>query len=402
MICRLCHKTNPVELINFGPQPIVHNLLTNIDDSFDLYPFRIGVCEYCGLMQLLECIPQNILYQNYFTLSSWKKQPHIQNLIKLIETSVNSNPKTSILEIGCNDGTFLKSLKEIGFERLLGIEPTTDAYNIAHAAKFEVIKDFFNFELASDIVSLDEKFDLVVARQVLEHIEDLNDFFDGVRLVMRDNGTLLLEIPDSSIHIDYLDFSFWEEHVNYFTLETLTNLLTKHGFSILHSESIVFSGKALIVLAQKNSSPGSQIDRAINKNQLTQVFSMAKNWITFRKNYQKNLKRLKEEGKKIAVFGCGCRSSVLVNFLSISDFLSCYIDDQNEKQNYFVPGNLLPIYPRRKIEALEINHVILGVNAENEKRVITSNHFHEKNISYESILPPSPNIPEFWKKEISE
>lgn len=402
MICRLCEKNDVRQIIDFGRQPIVHNLLRNPEDACDLYPFRLGKCETCGFLQLMDCIPPEILYQDYFTLSGWKQQPHISKLLRLVETVFNTDRHSAIIEIGCNDGSFLEHLRSRGYDRLLGIEPTSDSYQIAQSKGFDVLNNFFSYEKAVDLVSLGDKFDLVIARQVLEHIADLDNFLKGIRKVLKNSGNLLLEIPDSSIHVDYLDYSFWEEHVNYFTLHTVTNLLAKHGFSILHSESIKFSGLALIVLAKKSSFPQKQSAPALNKIEVERMLPLEHNWPSFKHAYQANLNSLKEKGREIAVFGCGCRSSTIVNFLSIGAYLACYIDDRKEKQNHYVPGNFLPIYSRESLQTQKINHVILGVNAENEEKVIQANRFNENRISFESVLPPSMNLPEFWREVISK
>ena len=50
-----------------------------------------------------------------------------------------------------------------------------------------------------------------------------------------------------------LDYSLWEEHINYFTLNTLKTLLKKHSFEIIHYETTLYSGKALTVFCKKTS-----------------------------------------------------------------------------------------------------------------------------------------------------
>ena len=61
----------------------------------------------------------------------------------------------------------------------------------------------------------------------MEHITDLDDFLEGIDFVLSEEGTLVIEIPDSSANINSLDYGLWEEHVNYFTLTTLKTLLQK-------------------------------------------------------------------------------------------------------------------------------------------------------------------------------
>ena len=80
MSCRLCREDAVVELIDFGRQPIVHHLLKTKSERYDKYLFRLGFCEMCGFLQLIECISPEILYKNYFTISGWKNQPYYEFL----------------------------------------------------------------------------------------------------------------------------------------------------------------------------------------------------------------------------------------------------------------------------------------------------------------------------------
>ena len=100
MPCRLCKHDSVSVLIDLGQHPIVHNLLQSPNESVDQYPFRLGCCEHCGFLQLIDPIDPDILYKNYFTISSWKSQPHVSRLIQVIESLSGINPEdSSILKL---------------------------------------------------------------------------------------------------------------------------------------------------------------------------------------------------------------------------------------------------------------------------------------------------------------
>ena len=119
MHCRLCHKPCVIELLDFGPQPIVHNLMRQKNEPYPQFDFCLGVCMNCGFLQILKPILPEILYREYFTLSSWKNQPHVPHLLWLIENICGCNSSTSILEIGCNDGSLLDFFKLKGSTRAI-------------------------------------------------------------------------------------------------------------------------------------------------------------------------------------------------------------------------------------------------------------------------------------------
>ena len=237
MHCRVCENNTIELLIDFGMQPIIHHLTEKQDQKYDSYPFRLGYCTTCNFMGIMEYISPETLYANYFTPSGWKYEPHISTLITTIQNLIGIDPKTTILDIGCNDGKFLEELKIKGYKKLFGVEPAADTYSIAKEKGFEVYNGFFGKQSAENVYS-SNFFDLVVTRQVLEHIADLDNFLEGISYVLKDRGCLVIEVPDSEWNLDCLDYALWEEHVNYFTISSLRSLLRKHSFEVFHYESI--------------------------------------------------------------------------------------------------------------------------------------------------------------------
>ncbi len=394
-ICRLCETSEVESIINFGEQPIVHKLLRSKEECYEKYSFNLGYCKFCGFLQLLNYIKPEILYKNYFTISSWKYQPHVQRLIDQIDFIYHPNQNTKILEIGCNDGSFITSLIERGYENILGIEPTLDSYLIAKNKGYNVVNNFFNKEFIEKDPQYENYYDIVISRQVLEHIDNLNEFLKSIRIVLKDNGGLVIEVPDHSMNLETLDYSLWEEHINYFTKDTLNNLFQKNGFKVLHYETTLFSGKAMIFYAIKTDDFSKNI---VNKND-----DLIKNYIMKLPILERKLKNHLEEeakNKKIYIYGCGARSSTFVNFFKLQEFIECYIDDQKEKQDYYVPGSLLKVN-RFSEELLPNSLWLLGANTENEKKIIQCKNISKFNNEIYSILPPSKLLPNYWKDLIN-
>jgi len=391
MSCRLCREDAVVELIDFGRQPIVHHLLKTKSERYDKYLFRLGFCEMCGFLQLIECISPEILYKNYFTISGWKNQPHVPRLIEVLQGVSGVDFDHSILDIGCNDGSFLIALENAGYVNLHGIEPTMDSFNIASNKGLSVYNGFFGEDVAKNTYGKD-RFDIVITRYVLEHIVDLADFLKGISLIIRDSGILIIEVPDSEWNLDYLDYALWEEHVNYFTINTLRMLLETYGFSIVHYETTLFSGKALTVYCEKRQ---KTIKNVQYKNyDLKKIHKYGKSWQPFKENLHNFLET---RNRPIVMYGCGARSSNFINFTEIHNMVDFFIDDQGEKQNLYVPGCNLKITPWHEAYS-EKYTMLLGVNTENEYKVIEKRKLHMSNVF--STTPPSTNLPMFWKNII--
>lgn len=391
MNCRLCENDTVELLLDFGMQPIVHAFIKAPDENYMRYPFRLGYCNACSFIQLMESISPNILYKNYFTVSAWKNQPHIPRLINVLQSISGVNLEHAILDIGCNDGSFLVSMRDAGYKNIFGIEPTKDASDLALSKNINVHCGFFGESIAQDLYGK-KRFDIVTTRQVLEHIDNLDDFMRGITSIIKDDGCLVIEIPDTDWTLEYFDYALWEEHVNYFTLNTLRNLMRKYSFEIIHHETTLFSGKALTIFCEKKKSPGSA--PKFDNSDMTKIKKYKDCWPKFKENLNNNIS---EKNSPIAMYGCGARSSNFINFTGISTMIDCFIDDQPEKQNLYVPGCELKISPWDS-EYFNKHLILLGVNTENEYKVINNRSLKENN--YYSILPPSRYLPEFWKHMI--
>lgn len=386
MKCRLC-EVGSIDLhFDFGRQPVVHALLTTPKQPYRSFPFKVGYCPTCGFMQLIDIIPPEDLYKNYFTVSSWKSQPHVPRLIELMEAFFDIDSTARILEIGCNDGVFMEKLSQRGFSNVIGIEPTLDAYNLAVSRGLTVINGFFGRSI-SDSIKATFQPNLVIARQVIEHIRDLHEFLNCVYDVLPSGGGLLLELPDHSMNYEFLDYSFWEEHCNYFTYSTLSFLLSTHGFDVLHHEATLFSGKALFVYAQKSSERNR---RSFPKNVDHEAAMRFKHLLPV---LQKSICELLERNasRGIAVYGAGARSSNFINLLGLQQYIDVFIDDQPEKQQNYVPGCERLI--RSYVDDDSSRFFLLGVNCENECKLVRRRGL----ANFVSILPPSKNLPEFWR-----
>lgn len=384
--CRICKSEHVPLAFDFNQQPIVHDLLSSRNDKSNKFYFNIGICSECGFLQMLEYVTPEKLYTNYFTVSSWKPQPHATTFLRNIKQIFGITRKSRVFEIGSNDGGFLDLLYSQGFENILGIEPTEDAFQAAIKKQRPTMRGFYGLNTINEIINIFPEPDLIVSRQVIEHIPDLDGFMCSVKEHLKPGGALALELPDHSMNYEELDYSFWEEHVNYFTINTIRNLLFRHGFDIVHYESALFSGKCLFVYAV-NSHNIEQ--KPINTDkEIAQLY--IKKFPKFKSELHQFLAE-KTMRRQAILYGCGARSCNFVNLLGIGHYFSRFIDDQIEKQNKVVPGCLLSVTDSSNLE--EDDYVALGVNTEYEYRVIQKHGL--KNAF--SISPPSGLLPIFWR-----
>ncbi len=397
MACHMCRGSQLMPLINFGAHPIAHHFVTDPSQPEYVHPVNLSLCEECGLLQLVDPIPPEMVYTDYVCLSSWKHQPHIPRLLQMVEQLPGLTKTSRIIEVGSNDGRFLQALRERGFQNVLGIEPAQDALKAARQVGVDTIGAYFTRATAEDIVARYGKFDLFIARQVLEHVTDLVDFRDAMSLVLAKGGFVLIEVPNAALNLTVPDYSLWEEHVNYFTLDTLLAFLAQGGIRDTHSETVLFSGEALIVVGKHSSSPLATPASYLNEIR-AQAIAYRDQWPEFRERFIDYLRKCKEAGGRVAVYGAGARCCSLINFINIGPYIEFVVDDQPEKQGRYMPGSHIPIVPADELERRSISLCLLAVNTESEDKVLAKHPAFQRNQqSILSILPPSNRLLPIWK-----
>lgn len=393
--CNLCGSSELTPLIDFGNHPVVKHYLIERLEEYPTYPVKLYFCEHCGLTQLADSCPPEILYNNYVTLSSWKFQPHVQHEIDVIKSLPGINSNSKIIEIGSNDGLFLQQLSENYFYNTLGIEPAKDAYDSSVAKGIKTQQVFLNKVSSAAIMKQHGEFDLFISRQNLEHMSDLHEVAKSIQCLVKKDGYVLIEVPNFLCNLQCQDYSLWEEHVNYFTIDTLRYFLSLANVELVHEEIIRFSGEGIFVIGRKVGNTNCSLDyvpELKNKNA-----KYATDWPTFRDRIGNFLLSQKRSFKKIAVYGAGARVFCLINFLGIAPMIDVIVDDQPEKQNKFMPGGRIPIVSSEALYSLGIDICLLGVNTENEDKVIVKHTEWVRNGgTFWAVLPPSDRLLPVW------
>lgn len=368
--CRNCKGTNLVEIIDLGKMPIAYRLLESVDDEVSLYARVLHWCQSCGLGQIVDPIDPELLYMDYnYCFSSWKDEPHIPDEIRTIFRHMKVE---SCFDIGCNEGVFLDALKTHGVSVLFGLEPNRVTSQMARDRGFTVYTQLLSEEICKKAVKENGQFDLVVTRQVLEHLADLDLYFRCVDILLKPEGYLFIDVPNVSAGLKVGDCSIlWEEHINYFTEDVLRMILEKNGYNPLELSHFNFSGGGMAVLSKRGPCRSEEHPVVIPREFLG--FENKVRGYADRLRY--TLAEVREKGYLVVLYGIGNRGSTIVNGLKLSEFIDFAVDDQKERQGLFVPGSLLPIHPSTKIQNQNQPIVcLLAVNNENEDAVIKRLH----------------------------
>ena len=247
-------KNKLIKKINFGNLPLINNYKSK--KYLKKYPVIVTQCKKCLLIQLKYSVPDRLLFSKNYSYLSGNSKEKISNfgsiLEKIVKFSKKKNPK--ILDIGCNDGSFLELVKK-KYSNVLGVEPTNTA-EIALSKKINTIKKSLNFKLAKKIIRKYSKFDFIVATNFFAQTNNLNEIIKSVKLILDSKGLLIVEVQYLYDLLIQKGFdSFHHEHIAYYTASSIKKVLESHKLYVFDAERLKVHGGILRVYVSLNKRP---------------------------------------------------------------------------------------------------------------------------------------------------
>ena len=373
--CRCCGNTNLKRVISLGYQPLANNLLRKKDEACELYPLELNYCSNCHNCQLSVSVDPKKMFSNYLytssTSSSFRK--HFEDSAKKYFKEFKLSPKNSyIIDIGSNDGVALKPFKEMGFRKILGIEP---AKNLAKLANKNKIKTLNCFLEKKNLNKIKKNADIILASNVFAHSDKLKEMAECMLKILKKNGTIIIEVQYLLNTLKDLTFdNIYHEHYNYWSLTSLINFFNQFESKIIKAEKINTHGGSLRVYIKKNKN--SKVDKSVkillNEEEKFGIkkYSTYKNFAEkiykIKKNVKQNIKNLLSDRKRIIGYGSPAKATTALNFYGISNDIDFIIEDNKLKHGKFIPGVKIPIKSKKNVSSKDSTILVLAWNFFND------------------------------------
>ena len=401
--CRICDSSKIDSILNLGNQPLANALREADDTTEEIYiPLEIIRCDNCTTVQLSVNVDPDIMFKEYFWVTGTTKTAtdHLKKLSTFIsKRCIKSNP--SLLEVGSNDGSLLKILKENDFGQLYGVDPAKNIVESINEPEIIFYTDFFNYSFTENFTRLNGNVDIVVARNVFSHVPDLVNCLKGVANLLTDDGLFVIEFHEATkilteIHYD----SIYHEHTFYHSIKSVSEAAKIAGLNPFDIEISPISGGSFILFFSKKLKEKTPIliGHEISENK-SGVLTIQK-WQEFAKKSLKNIEDVREYlnnnlGRKICGFGASARSSTLVNAIGSECQNIVGIADNNPlKQGKLSPGIHLQIESPKKLITSDVDIVIV-FPFNFEKEIII---FLEETLDWSGeVYLPLPNVPRVLK-----
>jgi|TARA_B110000908_G_C10229287_1_gene439719 SAM-dependent methyltransferase len=345
--CRVCESTNFDDVLDLGNQPWGNDFRATPGDA-EKYPL-IGVfCNDCSTFQIKHNVSKEVMYEDHTYLSgaNASMSSHFQSVSDKACKNL-SNDQNFVVDIGSNDGTLLRTYKDKGL-KVLGVEPCENIALKAIDSGIPTVIDFFNNDVANSIITEHGKANIISAANVFYHVEELHDIVKGIKNLLSDNGTFIVQGTYLPNLINNNEFDIiYHEHLLYYRIENLNFLLNKFGLEVFDVDFADVHGGSFIAYVSHSSSKeiSSTVKDAVSKersgkfHEKDTYISFAKRVESLKSSIHDMLEDLVLKGNTVYAYGAPVKGTVMMNYCGIDSSLTpLAVEINKEKIGKYIPG----------------------------------------------------------------
>lgn len=359
-----------------GQPVMMHSLCSDHLEAIALGKgtLRLKECHQCGLIFNaaldFSLLNYDSSYDNRQGFSPTFRD-HLDQVAGLIQEGFFGT-KGRVLEIGCGKGEFLRLLRDRGASRCVGYDTSA---TFDGKAENEGLEFYTKYATAEDI---QDTFDVIVCRHVVEHVPEIRDFFLLLASISRAAGkaTVVVETPAFEwIAEKHCFWDYFYEHCNYFTLDSLSKIAQSVGFKVVFHHKVFGDQYQLIAL---RLAPDAPTPKPAHRRYLLDSIEDAERT---QKQLASKIKNLRK-GNNWAIWGAGAKGVTLAVRLK-DEHLLCAIDANPAKAGRWLPGSGIPIVSPTRAPLKNLGLIVIA-NPIYEREIIETlrqNRFEGRTIT---------------------
>lgn len=354
--CRLCGGSDLNEVLSLGEQ-YISDFVTS-DGKPPKAPLELVRCSSCGLVQLLHTFSRGSLYERYWYKSgiSTTMRKALLDLVSKTCGIVNPRSGDTVLDIGCNDGTLLRSYTTKGLYRV-GFEPAKNLVPEAQVGTDLIFNDFFNARTFLKKLP-GRKAKIVSSVAMFYDLEDPNTFVSDVAQILAADGVWVIQQNYLAMMIEQNGFdNIGHEHLEYYSLKTLQELLRRHSLEVFEAETNDVNGGSLrTYVCHSSAYPiGSSVgkiteyERRLNLEEPETYDKFAANIARIKDSVHRFVQSEVNKGKTVYVYGASNRGNTILQYCELDHRLIKKATDANkDKWGRKTAGTLIPIISKEE------------------------------------------------------
>ena len=361
---------NKISFLDLGYQPLANNYLNKKNKNKKEKKYRLKVCldTKTKLVSIEKTVSSKTMFNNNYPYRSSMSKTMIKSFKDLSKLIKNKFKPNKILEIGSNDGAFIKNFKK---NKTIGIEPCANVEKITKKLGYNTYPFYWSKKLSKKILKKNGYVDVIYSANTISHIKDLNEVFGAINLILNKNGVLILEDPSLLECLKRNTYDqFYNEHIYVFSAIALDNILKKYKLEIFKIDKLNIHGGSNRYFIKKVNSQ-KKIDKSALINKKIEINFGLKNLNTYKKFSTRVIKskkklieifdKLKKKNKRIIGYGATAKSTTILNYCNVNNkTIDYFLDTTKDKQNKFTPGTKIPILEYKGLSSKDIDYVFLG------------------------------------------
>ncbi len=376
MKCRICDGTDLRLAIDLKNQPWGNHFLTKEQVGKEpFYPLRVVYCDHCQTAQLDHTVKKEVMFTNHTYLSGITRSlsDHFERVAKEVDVLFFSEKKEkSCLDIGSNDGTQLLHYQKLGYD-VLGVDSSAHAAQIANEKGIPTLRAFFNLQTAQ---SISRKFDVMNASGIFFHLEELHSVTEAIEQFLKEDGVFVVQFLYIKSIMENVAFDqIYHEHLLFYSLKTIQELLSRHGLELFDAYlSPIHGGSVIGFVSHQGKRPMSsrlrqmqQLEIASGCNQYSAYLDFAQRTEQLKQQNLEFLRACKKQGKRIFGMGAPVKGNTLLNYFDIGTETVEVLVEKNElRRGLYSPGKHIPIVIEKELTNLPDVYYVLAWNFKKE------------------------------------
>jgi len=341
--CLLC-KSESLSPVFSAENIALTGFFPNLDELDRLKtPITLMKCEDCSNIQMKELVNKDQMFQDYWYRSGTTKS--MKNHFEYIADIFGNFKDKSVLDIGCNDCTFLQILEKRGAYDLWGFEPSV-AFADRKIQSKKIINDFF-----PPIKSVKmPTFDYIFAISMFYDVERPIEFLKKCKEHMHEKSSLVIEVNYAKLffergNVDMLG----QEHLIYYSIDTFKKICESSGLYLNDFYINDMNGGNIIFICNLFEDESSRLADDLVKEEVEffENFDFQNFQLKIDSDFQKLLKKInqiKESNKNIKIYGASTRGAFIAQYLGLDNkLIDSAVDVQENKNNKRIPGTNIRI-----------------------------------------------------------
>lgn len=372
--CRLCDGIHLEHIMYLADTPVGDDYIPVTEMGNrpiqPTCPLDLYSCGTCGLIQVTGTIDSDRIYSEYLyeTSVSLGLVRHFEEYAyRVLEDNV-CEKGSLVVDIGSNDGSLLGFFKKTGY-RVLGVEPASKLAEKATANGVETWTDYFSAGLARKIRQSKGPASIITANNVFANIDHLNDFVEGIKILLDKDGVFIIETGYAvdTIQNCVLD-NIYHEHLCYFTLKPLCEFFHGHGFAVIDVERTHTKGGSIRVTAKIKGGPRRPrhsvhellaLEKELGFDRMAPFGPFVRKAEQTRQELGNMLSDLTRNGKIIGGYGASVGVTTLLYYFGLGAMVRFLFDDNPIKQGTLSPGYHIPVHDSSEIYRLKPDYIVM-------------------------------------------